>query len=403
MAKAFFGGVHPKDKKAATCDKAGSYDLVVYCSVCNAELSRETKPVDALGHKYEASETAPTCVAAGYTTYTCSVCGDTYKVDGAPATGVHTNDNDQDADCNICGEVREVKPAGPVVDANLDFFTKSISFETYIGLQYIMDPAVYSAYSNVYIKVVAPDGTSINVESVDYYGYRVFNVPVYALDMAKVYTMTVYAEKDGKEVYNAVEATSVELKVKANLESFKSQPKVLKILVDMLNYGAALQTKYQVELNNMPNDELEAYAEYMTTTMPEMKNTNTEEGTGTVKPFQMSFGIQDKVTLQVIYTAADVAGREVRCRIGDGEEVVIKAEEMTDYYGFMIAEFAFKPEDMRTAFTVGLYDTATGELVSALTKATAQGYAATLLGGEYNDIAIAMMRYCDAVLAYLGK
>ncbi|MBQ4562791.1 MAG: hypothetical protein IJA55_10735, partial [Clostridia bacterium] len=68
------------------CENTGSYDLVVYCSVCNEELSRETKTVDALGHKYDAVVTAPTCKEKGYTTYTCSNCGDSYVTDYVDAT-----------------------------------------------------------------------------------------------------------------------------------------------------------------------------------------------------------------------------------------------------------------------------------------------------------------------------
>ena len=37
----------------ATCTTDGSYDSVVYCSVCNTELSRESFTVEALGHNYE--------------------------------------------------------------------------------------------------------------------------------------------------------------------------------------------------------------------------------------------------------------------------------------------------------------------------------------------------------------
>ena len=69
------------------CINEGSYDAVVYCTVCGEEISRETILVDALGHKYEAVVTAPTCTEAGYTTYTCSVCGDTYVADEVKALG----------------------------------------------------------------------------------------------------------------------------------------------------------------------------------------------------------------------------------------------------------------------------------------------------------------------------
>ncbi len=84
---------------AATCTKGGSYDEVVYCSDCGEELSRTKKTVEKLGHNYvdgtctrcgdsashehdyTAVVTAPTCTAKGYTTYTCSTCGDTYQAD----------------------------------------------------------------------------------------------------------------------------------------------------------------------------------------------------------------------------------------------------------------------------------------------------------------------------------
>ena len=63
---------------APTCIVKGCYDLVVYCSVCNEELSRETVVVEALGHSYESAVTVPICTGQGYTTYTCSVCEHSY-------------------------------------------------------------------------------------------------------------------------------------------------------------------------------------------------------------------------------------------------------------------------------------------------------------------------------------
>jgi hypothetical protein len=41
-----------ENEKAATCEEAGSYDEVVYCAVCSAELSRKTKSIEALGHDW---------------------------------------------------------------------------------------------------------------------------------------------------------------------------------------------------------------------------------------------------------------------------------------------------------------------------------------------------------------
>ncbi|MBQ6864291.1 MAG: leucine-rich repeat protein, partial [Clostridia bacterium] len=56
-----------ENEVAAACEKAGSYDLVVYCDLCGEELDRDTVTVDALKHsftKYEVTEEAE-CGKAG--------------------------------------------------------------------------------------------------------------------------------------------------------------------------------------------------------------------------------------------------------------------------------------------------------------------------------------------------
>ncbi len=65
------------------CVNEGSHDEVVYCTVCEAELSRVNVVDAALGHTYEGVVTGATCTAEGYTTYTCH-CGDTYIDDIVP-------------------------------------------------------------------------------------------------------------------------------------------------------------------------------------------------------------------------------------------------------------------------------------------------------------------------------
>ncbi len=93
-----------ENKVDSTCYAEGSYDEVVYCSVCGAELSRVTTTVDALGHKHNAVVTAPTCTDKGYTTYTCA-CGDSYVADEVPASE-HTWDDgviDPDSTCTAEG------------------------------------------------------------------------------------------------------------------------------------------------------------------------------------------------------------------------------------------------------------------------------------------------------------
>ena len=62
-----------------TCTSVGYYENVVYCSVCEEELSRDNVTVEALGHTYVGESVESTCTTLGYTVYTC-VCGDSYTV-----------------------------------------------------------------------------------------------------------------------------------------------------------------------------------------------------------------------------------------------------------------------------------------------------------------------------------
>ena len=74
----------------ATCTAAGSKDSVVFCSVCQVEISREERAIPALGHTEVVNEAvAPTCTKAGKTEGKyCSVCNTVIKLPIAiPATG----------------------------------------------------------------------------------------------------------------------------------------------------------------------------------------------------------------------------------------------------------------------------------------------------------------------------
>lgn len=79
----------------ATCEKGGSYDEVVYCTVCGAELSRETKNTEPTGeHKMTTHEKVDaTCAAAGSKAYyECSECGKKFL--DAEGTEIVTNEAD---------------------------------------------------------------------------------------------------------------------------------------------------------------------------------------------------------------------------------------------------------------------------------------------------------------------
>ena len=70
-----------------------SHDAEGNCTACGT----------AVGHRYESVVTAPTCTAAGYTTYTCA-CGDTYTADEVAALGHSYESVTTDASCEADGK-----------------------------------------------------------------------------------------------------------------------------------------------------------------------------------------------------------------------------------------------------------------------------------------------------------
>ena len=85
------------------------------CTKCGAVI------VNALGHDYQKEVTEPTCTEMGYTTYTCTRCGDTYKGDYTEAAGHKPGDwiidkepttdgeGSKHKECEVCGETLETE------------------------------------------------------------------------------------------------------------------------------------------------------------------------------------------------------------------------------------------------------------------------------------------------------
>ncbi len=104
--------VHTWEKTSETAPTCTADGTTTYtCSVCGNTYT-ETTP--ATGHSYNSVVTAPTCTDEGYTTHTCSTCGDTYTDSTIPALGHNyvetissatcTTDGVATYTCSICGD-----------------------------------------------------------------------------------------------------------------------------------------------------------------------------------------------------------------------------------------------------------------------------------------------------------
>ena len=86
-----------------TCTEGGYTTYT--CSVCSDSYTADA--TEAAGHSYEAVVTKPTCTEGGYTTYTCSVCSDSYTADEVAALGHSGGEATckVGAACEVCGVV----------------------------------------------------------------------------------------------------------------------------------------------------------------------------------------------------------------------------------------------------------------------------------------------------------
>ena len=136
-AKGHTAGDPVKENEVAPeCTEDGSYDEVIYCSVCGVEISRQEKPVTAPGHTEEVIPgKAATCTETGLTDgKKCSVCGEILTAQEViPALG-HSFTNyvsdgnatcDQDgtetAKCDRCDATHTRTDVGSKEDAKHSF------------------------------------------------------------------------------------------------------------------------------------------------------------------------------------------------------------------------------------------------------------------------------------------
>ncbi len=97
----------------------GYYDVLAYGTITPKACS----------HSYDSVVTAPTCTAQGFTTHTCSLCGDSYTANYVPASHtegewVTLGDGSKEKRCSVCGTLLGFEEAPEITyetgDVNAD-------------------------------------------------------------------------------------------------------------------------------------------------------------------------------------------------------------------------------------------------------------------------------------------
>ena len=227
---------------AADCENTGLTNGEV-CTVCGTTITEQVE-IPANGHNYDAIVTEPDCINGGYTTYTCSACGDSYVSDETDATG-HT-DADGNIRCDGCN----------ILMKSAHLWMVSISLKGNIAINYYMllsdevlaDETAYMQFTMVdgeIIKIPVSDGVQQIRDGETYY---VFSCAVNAKEMTdNVVSQFFYEGGATSEFTYNIKSYADYILTHSDNEDEKA------LATAMLNYGAASQLHFEYNTENLAN------------------------------------------------------------------------------------------------------------------------------------------------------
>ena len=148
------------DGTPAMCTETGLTDGY-YCDICGYVIT-EQQVIPALGHDYSSVVTNPTCTEQGYTTHTCSRCGDSYTNTYVDALGHSYPDEytktetEHSKTCTICGHTESHEHHQVKVDG-----TPATSTETGLTDGYYCDICGYMITAQEEIPVLENQLTAL--------------------------------------------------------------------------------------------------------------------------------------------------------------------------------------------------------------------------------------------------
>ncbi len=231
------------------------------CSTCGDTYTAD--PTEAAGHSYTSVITAPTCTVDGFTTYTCSTCGDTYTADPTEAPG-HSYDyadlgEEHRASCScsdsfteshsfedglcICGATEQTVDEAITIGHTLNLASDiSINFAVRTDLldsydSYIMEIKVPAYNGNEKV------GTeTLTIEPVENNGYYYFTLSgLTAIHMNDMVEATVYMTKNGRTYTSNTDHYSIATYAYNQLGKPGAAQSLKKMCADLLRYGSKAQ------------------------------------------------------------------------------------------------------------------------------------------------------------------
>jgi hypothetical protein len=322
-----------------------------------------------MAHRYESVVTEPTCTADGYTTYTCTKCGDSYVDCIVPATGI-----------TLAGANTKL---GDVLDMN--FFINPADLN---GTDYYAELTHYTENGTTTTTIPYADW-DVRTD------YLVVTQPgLSARQMADKIELVIY-NGDGTPA-SAVWSDSIQGYAMRILDEQDSKTKTM--LVDMLNYGAAAQLFFDYGTDDLANSMLtEAQQAYASTAA--VCSDQRIQGEGY---YGSTLTLKDRIMLTMYFSNITPDMHAIVTftdHMGEAHETRVEGSAFAQYngttYGVVVDELVVADGDQLV--TVTIYDTE-GNVVTTASD-TVNSYTARQMGKDplYEMVA----KFTASTYAYL--
>ena len=300
------------------------------------------------------------------------------------------------------------KPVGPV--STLKIAGANVSLQESISLFFAIDPACASEYTDLYVEFKKGDVVTTSSETVNLGGRTCFRFSnIAAKEVNDTITVTLYGTFNGK-VYKAEEYSYSVATYCYNRLAKSSDAKFKRVCVDLLNYGAAAQTYFSYNTENLANaaltDEQKAFGSTEYSALTDNRTNSGEYTDYGVKAFNLVY--EEVIKVLVAVEAKDLNGVVAKVTL-DGKVYEIASSEFTPLTigGVQCYAFYFTnilPNQTRSVFSVTLEKD--GVAVGNTMTYSIESYLARQIprttNAAYKDLMESTAKYSDACVAMYG-
>ena len=329
-----------------------AYPVIFGKSVAYENGTYVNKDEVVCNHNYVSSVTAPTCTSTGYTTHTCSKCGDEYVTDVVSALGHSWTDATctDPKTCSVCGETEGEALGHAAYTYSYDStnklhkFTCTLCGETVtktaeakfgfntaapaLSVNIVMNIATTlpTGFSDPYMviefngKTTTLTDYTINATNGRYeYAFPGINPQT----MGDTFVATLYAKYEGTDVSVQLEYSMIKY-INSQLKKSSTSAALRTALSDLVMYGEANQVYEGYKTDALLSTLLESTATLTPSTFPGLDASFNKQATSGTKDANIdlkgvSMVLGSKVIVRMTLQCADASAYSVKVNIGELE------------------------------------------------------------------------------------